>query len=100
MLDAANQWAAQYGYPFVVGCRLTEGAGIPIRGERALDTAAAVAGHGTLHILGVIVAACVGTIAGGHVGYWIGSRGGATLLAKHGKWVGLNEARLTKTRTF
>jgi membrane protein DedA with SNARE-associated domain/membrane-associated phospholipid phosphatase len=100
MLDVVNQWVAQYGYALVALFLLIEAAGLPIPGETALVTAAALAGRGTLSIVGVVIAGLAGTIAGGHLGYWIGLRGGATLVQRHGRWIGLTEERLAKTHTF
>jgi membrane protein DedA with SNARE-associated domain/membrane-associated phospholipid phosphatase len=100
MLDIVNQWVAQYGYALVGAFLLIEAAGLPIPGETALVTAAALAGRGTLSILGVVIAGICGTIAGGHAGYWIGHRGGTTLVQRHGRWIGLNEERLAKTHAF
>src|SRR6185436_6736966 len=100
MLDVINDWVGQYGYVLVAVFLTIEAAGIPIPGETAIVTASAVAGRGTMHIAGVIIAACIGTIAGGHLGYWMGARGGTKLVAKYGRWVGLNDKRLALTRTF
>ena len=100
MLDVVNQWVAQYGYVLVAVFLMIEAAGVPVPGETALVTAAALAGRGTLSVVGVIIAGSVGTILGGHIGYWIGTRGGHALAARHGRWVGLNEARLAKTHRF
>ncbi|HEY9227391.1 MAG TPA: VTT domain-containing protein [Gemmatimonadaceae bacterium] len=100
MLDVINDWLNQFGYLVVVVLLTIETAGVPIPGETALVTAAAFAGRGTMHIVGVIIAACIGTIAGGHIGYWLGVRGGAKVATKYGRWVGLNEVRLEKTRKF
>jgi len=100
MLDIVNQWVAQYGYALVAAFLLIEAAGLPIPGETALVTAAALAGRGTLSIVGVVIAGICGTIAGGHAGYWIGHRGGTALVNRHGRWIGLNEVRLAKTHAF
>lgn len=100
MLDVVSQWVAHYGYVLVAIFLLVEAAGVPVPGETALVTAAALAGRGTLSIVGVIIAGCVGTISGGHVGYWIGARGGTAFIHRHGKWIGLNESRLAKTHKF
>jgi membrane protein DedA with SNARE-associated domain/membrane-associated phospholipid phosphatase len=100
MLDVVNQWVAQYGYALVAAFLLIEAAGLPIPGETALVTAAALAGRGTLSIVGVVIAGIFGTVAGGHFGYWIGLRGGSALVQRHGRWIGLNEQRLAKTHTF
>src|SRR5262245_12598407 len=100
MLDVINDWVRQYGYVLVAVFLTVEAAGVPIPGESALVTAAAFAGRGTMHIVGVIIAASIGTIAGGHIGYWIGVRGGSRVLSKYGRWVGLNDQRLETTRKF
>ena len=100
MLDVVSQWVAHYGYVIVALFLLVEGMGLPIPGETALVTAAALAGRGTLSIIGVAIAGCVGTIAGGHAGYWIGLRGGTRVVAKYGRWLRLNEARLDRTHRF
>jgi membrane protein DedA with SNARE-associated domain/membrane-associated phospholipid phosphatase len=100
MLDVVSQWVAHYGYVLVALFLFIEGAGVPVPGETALVTAAALAGRGTLSVVGVIVAGCIGTIAGGHAGYWIGARGGHAFVARHGKWIGLTETRLAKTHKF
>src|SRR6266498_3675785 len=100
MLDVLNNWVAHYGYFMVAVFLFVEGAGVPVPGETALVTAAALAGRGTLSIAGVMVAGAIGTVLGGHAGYWIGLRGGSAFLARHGRWVGLTEARLAKTNRF
>lgn len=100
MLDVVSQWVAHYGYVLVAVFLFVEAAGVPVPGETALVTAAALAGRGTLSIIGVIIAACLGTITGGHAGYWIGARGGTAFVHRHGKWIGLTEARLAKTHNF
>jgi membrane protein DedA with SNARE-associated domain/membrane-associated phospholipid phosphatase len=100
MLDVVSQWVAHYGYALVAVFLLIESAGVPVPGETALVTAAALAGRGTLSIVGVVIAGALGTIAGGHTGYWIGMRGGHALVLRHGRWIGLTEKRLDKTRTF
>lgn len=100
MLDVVSQWVAHYGYALVALFLFIEALGVPIPGETAMVTAAALAGRGTLSIVGVMIAGFVGTVAGGHAGYWLGVRGGRALLTKHGRWVGLTEARLDKTHKF
>jgi membrane protein DedA with SNARE-associated domain/membrane-associated phospholipid phosphatase len=100
MLDVLNHWVAHYGFLMVAVFLFIEGAGIPVPGETALVTAAALAGRGTLSITGVIIAGCVGTIAGGHAGYWLGMRGGTPFLARYGRWIRLTPPRLEKTHRF
>ena len=100
MLDVVSQWVAHYGYALVALFLFIEALGVPIPGETALVTAAALAGRGTMSIVGVVLAAFVGTVAGGHVGYWVGLRGGRALLTRHGRWIGLTEKRLDTTHKF
>src|SRR5579884_2593438 len=100
MLDVVSQWVAHYGYVLVALFLLVEGAGVPVPGETALVTAAALAGRGTLSIIGVVIAGCVGTFSGLQVGYWVGLRGGTALVARHGKWVLLTPERLEETHRF
>jgi membrane protein DedA with SNARE-associated domain len=68
MLEALSQWVAHYGFVMVALFLLVEGAGLPLPGESALVTAAALAGRGTLSIVGVVIAGCIGTILGGNAG--------------------------------
>jgi membrane protein DedA with SNARE-associated domain/membrane-associated phospholipid phosphatase len=100
MLDVVSQWVAHYGYVLVGFFLLVEAAGLPVPGETALVTAAALAGRGTLSIYGVLIAGALGTITGGHTGYWIGARGGHALVTRYGRWVGLTEKRLEQTHKF
>lgn len=100
MLDVVSQWVSHYGYAIVALFLFIEALGVPVPGETALVTAAALAGRGTLSVVGVVLAAFAGTVAGGHAGYWIGHRGGRAVLTKYGRWVGLTEKRLDKTHAF
>jgi undecaprenyl-diphosphatase len=100
MLDVVSQWVAHYGYVLVALFLVVEGAGVPVPGETALVTAAALAGRGTLSIIGVCIAGCVGTIIGGQAGYWIGARGGTAFVHRHGRWIGLSPKHLERTRRF
>jgi len=54
--------------------------GIPLPGETALVTAAALAALGRLSIYGVVAAAAAGAILGDNAGYWIGRKGGLALV--------------------
>jgi membrane protein DedA with SNARE-associated domain len=97
MLDVVTHWVAHYGLAVVAAFLFIESAGVPVPGETALVTAAALAGRGTLSIVAVLLAACVGTVAGGHAGYWIGSREGRSLIARYGRWINLTPERMQRT---
>ncbi len=100
MLDLISQWVAHYGYLLVALFLFVEAAGVPIPGETALVTAAALAGRGTLSIVGVVIAGFIGTAAGGHAGYWLGVRGGQGFVERHGKWMMITPTVVAKTRQF
>ena len=100
MLDVVTQWVAQYGFAIVAALLFFESAGLPVPGETALITAAALAGRGNLSIIGVVIAGCVGTLAGGHAGYWMGAREGRSLIARHGRIILLTPERMERTEAF
>jgi membrane protein DedA with SNARE-associated domain/membrane-associated phospholipid phosphatase len=100
MLDVVSQWVAHYGYVLVALFLFVEGVGVPVPGETALVTAAALAGRGTLSVVGVVISGCIGTMLGCQTGYWIGQVGGRAVVTRHGRWFGLTEKRLDKTHAF
>ncbi|MDE2363900.1 MAG: DedA family protein [Hyphomicrobiales bacterium] len=71
-----------------------ESVGVPLPGETALVSAAVYAG--TTHRMDislVILAATVGAIIGGSIGFWIGRKAGPPILSRFGGFVGLDERR-------
>jgi membrane protein DedA with SNARE-associated domain len=87
---------ATYGYLAVFVLVGTESLGIPLPGETMLITAAIYAG--TTHRLSitlVIVAAAAGAIIGDNIGYTIGRLGGYPLLRRFGRYIRLDQRRLT-----
>jgi membrane protein DedA with SNARE-associated domain len=60
--------------------------GIPIVGGAVLAAAGVLAGDGQLDVRLVVVVAAMGAWSGGYVGYLIGARAGAGLLARPGRW--------------
>src|ERR1043166_4044770 len=100
MSSTLNELLAGYGYLAIALLLFVESIGIPIPGETALITAAALAGAGKMSVFGVFVAASVGTIAGGMTGYWMGARGGAAIINRFGRALRLDESRLSRARAF
>lgn len=91
---------ARYGYLFVALLLFLESVGIPIPGETALITAAALAGGGKLSIAGVFFAALLGTVTGGMTGYWMGARGGQAIVARFGRVLRIDDQRLDRATRF
>jgi membrane protein DedA with SNARE-associated domain len=74
---------AAFGYLAVFVAVALESTGIPFPGETALIAAAVYAGTGgSLNIVGVVIAAAAGAIAGDNTGYAIGRTGGYALLTR------------------
>jgi membrane protein DedA with SNARE-associated domain len=74
--------------------------GFPLPGEIVLLTAGGLAAEGDLAIVSVMIAAWIGTIAGGTGGYWIGRTGGIALVRRYGRWFGLTEKAEGIAREF
>jgi undecaprenyl-diphosphatase len=91
---------ASYGYAgllFLVGL---ESLGVPLPGETALVTAAALAALGHLSIYAVVATAIAAAILGDNGGYWIGRTGGVALVRRYGRFLHLNDAHLERARRF
>jgi undecaprenyl-diphosphatase len=100
MLETITGLVASYGYVvlfFLVGL---ESLGIPLPGETALVTAAALAALGHLSIYGVVTTAVAAAILGDNGGYWIGRRGGLPLVRRYGRLIRLNESHLERAHAF
>ena len=89
-----------YGYWAVFFLVGIESLGIPLPGETALVTAGALAALGHLSLFQVIAVAAAGAIIGDAGGYWIGRRGGLSLIRKYGHIAHLNEEKLDRVRKF
>jgi membrane protein DedA with SNARE-associated domain len=89
-----------YTYPVLLGLVLLESLGIPLPGEIALVTAAALASHGTVSIYVVIALAAGGAIVGGVLGYLIGIKGGLPLVAHYGGYIGVRKSHIDKAHAF
>ena len=91
---------ASYGYVFLFLIVGVESFGIPLPGETALVTAAALAALGRLNIYVVIALASAGAIAGDNAGYWLGRKGGIGVVRRYGRYVRLDERKLERVRAF
>jgi membrane protein DedA with SNARE-associated domain/membrane-associated phospholipid phosphatase len=100
MSDLLTDLLSRYGYSLVAIFLFVETIGVPIPGETALVTAAAFAGRGTMSIVGVIVAAFVGTVGGSATGYWLGLRGGPAIIDRFGRILRLDAPRLERAHAF
>ena len=91
---------ARYGYAVVFCGVFLENTGLPVPGETALLAGAALAHHGQLSLLWVIVTAIVAAILGDNLGFLIGRRGGRRIAERHGWRIGLTPNRLIQFDRF
>src|SRR5436309_3461690 len=100
MQGTVSGLVASYGYVvlfFLVGL---ESLGIPLPGETALVTAAALAAGGHLSIYAVVATAVAAAIIGDNGGYWIGRAGGIPLRRRYGRFIHLTASHLERPRHF
>jgi undecaprenyl-diphosphatase len=100
MSGTLSEILSRYGYLAVALFMFIESIGIPIPGESALITAAAVAGSGAMSVFGVFFAALAGNVLGGMAGYWMGVRGGQAVVTRFGRFLRINDAHLVKANLF
>jgi membrane protein DedA with SNARE-associated domain len=89
-----------YGYWAVFGALLLEGFGMPVPGETLLIASALLASRGEMHIVPVLLVACVAAVTGDNIGYAIGRFGGRKLVLRHGRYALITEQRLQKAEGF
>jgi membrane protein DedA with SNARE-associated domain len=99
-MSSLTDLLARYGYAVIALFLFIESIGVPIPGESALVTAAALAGRGRMSIAWVFLAAVVGTVSGGMSGYWIGVRGGHAIVGHFGRALRIDDQRLDRARIF
>ena len=93
--EALQNLVSTHGYWVIALVVGLESMGIPLPGETILVLAAIyAAADPTLNIWLVIVAACVGSIMGDNLGYWVGKRYAYVLLLRYGRHVGMTPARI------
>src|ERR1043166_3049916 len=100
MSEQFGDLVARYGELLVAVLLFLEAIGIPVPGETALISASALAARGAMSMIGVVVAACIGTIGGGATGYWIGLPGGTAIIHRYGRALRIGADRLAKAHAF
>lgn len=93
-------WIGHYGYAAVALGVLLESAFLPLPGETMAFAAAFAAAHGRLSLGWVIAAVVGGAVVGDNLGYVLGRRVGREWVERHGRWVFLSPARLTRMDAF
>jgi len=84
------------GYLAVAGFVLFEDFGVPVPGETVLIAGAVYAAAGRLSLPLIVLLGFVAAVTGDNIGFAVGRFGGRPLLARYGRYVLLNPARLDK----
>src|SRR3989442_6469151 len=100
MSQTISGLVASSGYVVLFVLVALESLGIPLPGETALLSAAALAALGHLSIWAVVGTATAGAVIGDNTGYWIGRRWGIALLRRYGRVLHLDESHLERARGF
>lgn len=96
LMTDAESYIKAHG-PITIGAVIfIESFGAPVPGESLLVVSGVMAARGEISLIGLLVWAWVGAVAGDSVGYWIGRRLGRGLLIHHGARVGMTQARFEK----
>ena len=97
---AVKPYLDHYGYWALFGAILLENFGLPVPGETLLIASALLASQGKMHIVTLLVTACIAAITGDNIGYAIGRFGGRRLVFRYGRYVLITEERLQKAEGF
>jgi membrane protein DedA with SNARE-associated domain len=90
-----DHFVAQYGYIAVFLLVFAESVGVPLPGETAVIAAGIYAGHThSLSVWGIWLVAAAAAMAGGTVGFVIGTAGGYRLVRRYGPKIRLDEPKL------
>lgn len=77
-----------------------ESFGIPAPGQTIMVAAAIYAGAGRMNVFAVGAIAFVAAVLGDNIGYWIGVRGGRSLVHRFGKYIFVTPERLARAERF
>jgi membrane protein DedA with SNARE-associated domain len=78
------------GYMGIVALLTLNSSGIPIPSEVILPFSGYLVFQGRFNLFLVAAMGTIGCNIGSAIAYWIGARGGRTLVARYGKWVLMN----------
>jgi membrane protein DedA with SNARE-associated domain len=82
-----TNFITQYGLPLLAVAIMLESFGVPVPGETALVTFAALASQGHYDIAWVIAVAAAAAIVGDNLGYWLIGRLGGRALFERWSWL-------------
>jgi membrane protein DedA with SNARE-associated domain len=100
LVETVKPYINHYGYWAVLVGVFFESLGLPLPGETLIIVAGLAAAKGVLNVTWVIVLAVIATFCSNNVSYAAGYFGGRGFVLKYGKYVFINEQRLTSLENF
>src|SRR2546428_14020089 len=100
MSQTISGLVASSGYVVLFVLVALESLGIPLPGETALLTAAALAALGHLSIYAVVATAVAAAVIGDNGGYWIGRKGGIAPVRRYWRRLHPNDTPPHPARGF
>lgn len=97
ILTFITNFIAAGGYPALFLLTVLDSTVLLIPSEAVMPFAGALIASGEFNLLGVAIAAIVGSIIGSLTSYAIGYYGAEPLVEKYGHWVGIKKEDLLKT---
>ncbi len=91
---------AHWGYAALFFSVVLGNVGVPLPESCVLWVAGVLVWQHRLWLPAVLLIGILAAVVGDNCGYWIGRRYGQTVLARHGRWVGLTPARIARTRGY
>ena len=95
LVETVKPYINHYGYWAIFFGVFLESIGLPLPGETLIIVAGLVAAKGVLNFTWVIVIAIMATFIANDISYAAGYFGGRGFVLKYGKYVFINEQRLT-----
>jgi membrane protein DedA with SNARE-associated domain len=102
LLDAYQRSLETGGYPYIVLLMAMESSVVPIPSEFIIPPAVliVVAGHGSMTITGIVLAAILGSWVGATFMYWAARLAGRPFVVKYGPKIFIPQARLEQSERW
>jgi len=104
ILAAISHWAVEViattGYFGVFILMALESCGVPIPSEVIMPFAGFLVAEGRLNAMGVMAAGAVGNVAGSWAAYYIGLKGGRSMIERYGKYLLIAPADVARAQVW
>ncbi|MEZ5740719.1 MAG: VTT domain-containing protein [Burkholderiaceae bacterium] len=90
---AFASWILSYGYPVMALSLILGAIGVPLPSSFTVILVGSLAAHGEVRLDSALLAATLASVIGDGLGYLLGLRLGEPLIRRHGRWLGITNAR-------